>query len=184
MRGAQGQTIQITEDEVLKLTEIVKPFWEKGVANIPAQLVILTGGVAAGKTTIRRQKFSDGYVQFEYGDIYTAIKKATDVEESKLINYAIFASNLVLKESLAAKKNIVTEVIGDNESLISPIIDEMIKNGYKVSINYVSSDPVEAYQRHLKAVKEDEDYWSAHFTQGETLLAFYNQLDLPLPPTL
>lgn len=175
------QSLKLTDGEVAQLTEIAKPFWEKGESQNPPQLVILTGGVASGKTTMRRQKFSDGYVQFEYGDVCTAIKKVMEAEEEKLLKYAFFASNLILNESLAAKKNIVTEIIGDNEALISPIIDEMTKKGYKVSINYVHCDPAEAYKRHLKAVKEDKDYWSAHFTQESTLLAFYQQLGLQVP---
>lgn len=175
------QSLNLTVEEVAKLTEIAKPFWEEGVSQNPPQLVILTGGVASGKTTMRRQKFNDGYVQFEYGDVYTAVKKAINADEEKLLKYAFFASNLILKESLTAKKNIVTEIIGDNKALISPIIDGIIKKGYKVSVNYVSSDPIEAYKRHLIAVKEDKDYWSAYFTQESTLLAFYQQLGLQVP---
>lgn len=175
------QSLKLTDEEVAKLAGIAKPFLEKGVSQNPPQLVILTGGVASGKTTMRRQKFSDGYVQFEYGDVYTTIKKVMDVEEEQLLKFAFFASNLILNESLAAKKNIVTEIIGDNELLVSPIIDEMTKRGYKVSINYVHCDPVVAYERHLKAVKEDKDYWSAHFTQESTLLAFFQQLGLQVP---
>lgn len=181
MENKLQQSLKLTDEEVIELTELAKSFWGKGVSQNPPQLVILTGGVASGKTTIRKQKFNDGYVQFEYGDVYTAIKKAMKADEEKLLKYAFFTSNLILNESLAAKKNIVTEIIGDNEALVSPIIDEMTKKGYKVSINYVHCDPAEAYKRHLKAVKEDKDYWSAHFTQESTILAFYQQLGLQVP---
>ena len=37
---------------------------------------------------------------------------------------------------------------------------------------------VEAYKRHLNAVKEDPEYLSAHFTQEATLSFFYQQLEL------
>lgn len=52
------QSLKLTDEEVAQLTEIANPFWEKGVSQNPPQLVILTGGVASGKTTMRRQKFS------------------------------------------------------------------------------------------------------------------------------
>lgn len=74
------QSLNLTDEEVAQLTEIVKPFWEKGESQNPPQLVILTGSVASGKTTMRRQKFNGGYVQFEYGDVYTLIKKVINAD--------------------------------------------------------------------------------------------------------
>lgn len=74
------QSLKLTDEEVAKLAEIEKPFWKKGISENPAKLVSLTDGVASGKTTMRRQKFSDGYVQFEYGDVYTLIKKVINAD--------------------------------------------------------------------------------------------------------
>lgn len=51
--------------------------------------------------------------------------------------------------------------------------------GYKLDIVGLVGDIVECRQRHLKAVEEDPDYISAHFTQEPTLSVFYNQLGLP-----
>ena len=89
---------------------------------------------------------------------------------------------MILKESLSVKKNIVIEIIGDNYDVIVPVIDKMKKNGYDVLVNGITCDPVEAYERHLKAVKEDPEYLSVYFTQEATLAFFYQQLELGKMP--
>lgn len=173
------------EDKELKEIEnVAESFLEESDYGNPPQLVIFTGGVASGKTSLRRQNFSKGFVHVDYGDVYTALKKKMNVDETNLLKAAFQATNNILNECLISQFNIVTEVIGDNELALTPIIDEMVKLGYKVSINHVDLDPVIAYQRHLKAVKEDPDYWSANFTQDSTILVFCQQLGLSAPPNI
>ncbi len=88
------------------------------------------------------------------------------------------ASDMILRESLENKKNIVTEIIGDDYEVIAPVLDRMKEKGYEVSIKSITCDPTEAYKRHLEAVKNDSEYLSAHFTQEATLSFFYQQLEL------
>lgn len=92
------------------------------------------------------------------------------------------ASDMILRESLENKKSIVIEIIGDNYDVITPVIDKMKENGYEVSVKGITCDPAEAYKRHLKAVKEDPEYLSAHFTQEATLSFFYQQFELDEMP--
>lgn len=173
------------EEKDLKIIEnVAETFLEKGDSSTPPQFVILTGGVASGKTTIRRQKFGKDFVHVDYGDVYTSLKKKINLDETNLLKAAFQATNNILYECLISQFNIVTEVIGDNESALTPIIDEMRELGYKVSVNFIECDPVIAYQRHLKAVKEYPDYWSANFTQDSTILVFCQQLGLSAPPNI
>jgi hypothetical protein len=174
----QQKTVLFSDDEATKVREIIKPFLERGVSENPPNLVIFMGGVGVGKTTIRKQKYAEGYVHFEFGEILTATKKIVGENNPKLTSYATLASNLILKESLSSRKNIVTEVIGDNDKLFTPVIDKMIEIGYKISVQGITADIGESRKRHLKAVEEDKDYISVYFTQGATLSEFYQQLGL------
>jgi hypothetical protein len=169
---------QFTGEEYIKIGEVAKPFWEKGVSENPPKFVIFMGGVGSGKTTIRRQEYATGYVHFEFGEILNAIKKAFGEDNPKLSSYAAMASDMILRESLENKKNIVIEIIGENKDLIDPLINKMKEIGYELSLKFINCDPAEAYKRHLNAVKEDPEYLSAHFTQEATLSFFYQQLEL------
>ncbi len=178
MSSNEPRLVQFSGEEYIKIGEIAKPFWENGVSENPPKLVVLTGGVGSGKTTIRRQKYSVGYVNFDFGDILAAVKKTVGEDDPKLFSYVSLACNLILRESIEAKKNIVIEIIGENKEVLDTLIDGMSKVGYKVSFVFIACEPTEAYKRHVKAVGEDPDYLSAHFTQEATLAFFYDQLGL------
>lgn len=184
MENSQQKTVQFNGDEFMQIGEIAKPFWENGLSENPPKLVVFMGGVGSGKTTIRKQQFASGYVHFDFGEIYTSIKKNIGEDNPKLTSYTALASDMILRESIENKKNIVIEIIGEREDLITPVINKMKEIGYDVSINAITVDPVEAYKRHLKAVEEDKDYLSAHFTQEATLSSFYHQLGLGEMPSL
>lgn len=169
---------QFTGEEYLKIGEVAKPFWEKGVSENPPKFVIFMGGVGSGKTTMRRREYATGYVHFEFGEILNAIKKEFGEDNPKLSSYTAMACDMILRESLESKKNIVIEIIGESKDLIDPLISKMNEIGYEVSLKFIDCDPTEAYKRHLKAVKEDSEYLSAHFTQEATLSFFYQQLEL------
>ena len=178
MENHQVKVAKFTGEEFLEIGEVARLFWENGVSEKPPKLVIVMGGVGAGKTTIRRQQFSKGFVNFDIGDIYTAFKEAFGKEYARLPQYVMVATDMVFKESIEAKKNIVIEIIGDSYEAITPVIDKMKESGYDVSIQGITCDIAEAYERHHKAVKEDENYISAYFTQESTLRVFYNYFDL------
>lgn len=178
MNNQSQKSVEFTAEEFQKITEIVETFLKRGTSENSPQFVIFTGGVGVGKTTIRRQKYADGYVHFEFGEICIAVKKIVGEDDPKLNSYIALASDLILQESIRAKKNIVTEIIGDNAAMLTPVIDKMEEIGYKISIQMITADIVESRTRHLKAVEEDKDYISAYFTQEATLSAFYHQLGL------
>lgn len=185
MEDAELKTVQFTGDEYVKVGETAKPFWERGVSGNPPKLVIFMGGIGAGKTTLRREQFATGYVHFDYGEIAEVIKNTFGADDPKLASYISLACKVILEECILEKKNIVIEIIGDNYDTISPVIDSMKGIGYDVSINAITCDIAEAYQRHIKAVQDDPSYMSAHYTQEATLSFFFNYFDLgPMPQLL
>lgn len=163
------KTVSLSGEEYLKVASVAKSFYDKGRTETLPQFVIFMGGVASGKTTIRRHDYAEGYVHFDLAEIHAVLKKAVGENNPKLGAYVDTVADMILTEAFGQKKNIVTEIIGDNYQAIAPIMDNLTKIGYKVSVNSILADPVESYQRHLKAVKEDPDYLSAHFTEEATL---------------
>lgn len=176
------KTVEFSGDEFLQISEIAQTFLKTGAIGNPPKLVIFMGGVGSGKTTIRKQQFTSDFVHFEFGEIYTAVKKAVGEDNPKLTSFVNLACDLILRESIETKKNIVTEIIGDNKDVIEKLAEGMKGLGYVVDLRFIHCDPAEAYKRHLKAVEEDKDYLSAHFTQEATLSYFYHLLGLgPMP---
>lgn len=184
MNDQTPKTIHFSGEEFLKLSEIAKSFYEAGLSSDSPKLAIFTGGVASGKTTIRKQKYGENYVHFEFGEIRTAVKKQLGKDDPKLESSSFLVSDMIFKDCIENKRNIVTEIIGDNNAVLTPIINKMIELGYKIEMQYIQADPVESYKRHLKLVEEDEDYLSVYFTQNTTLSFFYHHLNLGDMPNL
>jgi hypothetical protein len=174
----QQKAVQFSADEFRIISDVAMFFLQKGVSENPPNFVIFMGGVGVGKTTIRREKYKDGYVHLDFGEVHLALEKAVGKSHPRLAEYALFASDIILRESINDKKNIVIEIIGDGYDQIVPVIEKMKDIGYKLDIVGLTGDIAECRQRHLKAVEEDPDYISAYFTQEPTLSVFYNQLEL------
>lgn len=176
------KAVQFSGEEFVQIGKIAKLLWERGTTENPPKFVVFMGGIGSGKTTMRRRQFASGYVHFDFGEFYTAIKKVMGEDNPKLTAFTALASEMILQESIEGKKNIVIEVIGEALCPITPVIDKMKEIGYAVSLNAITCDPAEAYERHMKAVDEDKDYISAYFTQEATLSFFYGRLDLGAIP--
>lgn len=133
--------------------------------QLPA-FVLIMGGVGAGKTTLRKDKFSKGYVVIDAGQIFTNLggtenhQFGQDFEEPMDI-----IGGVLVRQAIKQKRNIVTEIIGASEQEASSIIDAMKSIGYEVHIRLVTCDVTESYNRHLAAVKTDPNYISSFFTQ-------------------
>jgi hypothetical protein len=174
---------QFSGDEYIKVGNIAKSFFEKIPSSNPPKLIILMGGIGAGKTTMRRAEFGKDYVNLDFGEIDTAIRNFMGKDHPRLIEYSLLASDIILKECILEKKNIVIEIIGDNYDQIAPVITKMKEVGYEVQLRPIISDLEEALKRHLQASKEDKNYISAYYTQEPTLSIFFNYFGLGEMPT-
>ena len=73
---------------------------------------------------------------------------------------------VLARKAISEKRNIVMEIIGNEEEECRSLIDAMVAMGYKISLQQVYCDPAEAHKRHMKAVEEDPHYISAYFTSS------------------
>ena len=113
-------------------------------------LEIVMGGPAVGKTTLRKQKFSKGYVLVDAAEVFIRLSKGQsldfpdDLEEPMEIVGAMIAHRAV-----AERRHIVTELIGSDYEATVQLIEAMRSIGYEISVNGVNCDVEEAQRRNL-----------------------------------
>src|SRR3989344_912993 len=127
------RSVSFSGEEYLELAKIIESVTGKGTVEADPKMVLVMGGVASGKTTIRRQKFNIGYVNFEYGEIYTAVKHAVGADHPRLRVYVNFICDSILQDALTEKKNLAVEIIGDEYEKLAPVIERMKRIGYKIA---------------------------------------------------
>jgi len=160
---------QSSREHILKfdVKEEINKFFNE--ASIPAkgepEFVLITGGVGAGKTTLRKSSFSKGYVVLDANEIFMNLCKGVNSRFEDFKEMVEILGSLIADKAVKEKRNIVMEVIGDSFENTESIIDAIISVGYKIKLNSVDCDQAEAYKRHLKAVKDDKLYISCYFTQ-------------------
>lgn len=159
-------------EEYLAVAAVVKNIFTACKPEDPPKFVIIMGGVGAGKTTLRREKYGRNYVHYDFDEICLAVIKVFGKDHPRLVELLALASDIVFKDSIHNKRNIVIEIIGNDEVVLKMVIDKMVAIGYQVHVELVTCDIAEAYQRHLKAVKEDPEYSSAYYSQDATLNSF------------
>jgi hypothetical protein len=161
-------------DEYLAVGAVVERFFKFCTSEKDPQLLIFMGGIGTGKTTLRRKLPLNKYVQYDFVEISQAVIHVFGKDNPRLGEYIALASDIVFKDSINNKRNIVIEIIGEDANALITITDKMKDIGYEVQLSFVECDPAEAYQRHLKAVQEDPEYSSAYYSQEATMNPFLN----------
>jgi len=119
--------------------------------NQQPQAVVITGGVAAGKTTMRREKYSKGYVVLDACEIFLNLCRGQYQDfPGKLEEQMELIGNSVARRIFHERRNFVTEIIGADYDSVKQLIGAIIEAGYKADVVYVDCDPVIAFDRALK----------------------------------
>lgn len=123
--------------------------------------VILTGGVAVGKTTIRKEKYSEGYVLIDAAQVFhnlcgdnVGLNFPDDLKE-----ILEFVGNQVTRRALAERRHIVTEIIGADVEPTLSLTSSLIALGYEVQVEHIIGDPMESWERNV--------------TRGDNISAYY-----------
>lgn len=117
-------------------------------AGVVPRFVLIMGPIAAGKTTIRKAKFSDGYVVIDAAEIFQNLNPGQlgpfpGHMESALCEIG----RRVAERAVRERRNIVTEMIGaDSERLLS-LLEVMKALGYKTALPFVACDLEVALRR-------------------------------------
>ena len=149
------------------LSRVVDSFFDNGSkTQSPPRAVIVMGGVGSGKTTLRRNKLAENYVQIDGSDIFAQIVDEDTADDLDL--YLPIIDKIgqeITSRAVREKCDLAIEHTGDNADEMKSIIDKLESIGYIVDISMVNCDPAEAYQRHLAATHVDYHYLSCYFTK-------------------
>lgn len=129
-----------------------------------SDLIIVTGGVCTGKTTLRRNNFSDGYTHIDASDIFLELCGDDEIDfPSVYENEMNHIGKQKAIDALQARENIVIEIIGDDESSLINLLDAIKTLNYKTRIIGVSCSIEVAIERNTNRTSDDV---SAYYTQN------------------
>ena len=109
------------------------------------------GGVAGGKTTIRKERYSQGYVLVDAVTIFLLLCKGEYVEfPDALLDVPLNQiGGLVACRAIQERRNIVTEIIGADYEATQKLIESMRAVGYHVDVQFIACDLTVATERNF-----------------------------------
>jgi len=140
-----------------------------------AKLTLIMGGVCAGKTTLRRKEYKEGYVNIDASDIFLDLcgEEFLDfpsIHEDKMEEIG----GKMAIDALQNKNDIAIEIIGDNEDILLKLIKKIEVLDYKVNLVGVTCSLEEAIERNEN---RDNDDVSAHYTQDYHIKWLLNAIE-------
>jgi len=128
------------------------------------RIVMLMGGVAVGKTTIRKQRFARGYVLVDAAEIFLSLSRGEVFTFPEAFEQEMnVIGGRVARRAISERRNIVTELIGADYEATKQLIDAMLAVGYLVSVEEISCDIGESARRNLS---RGEDNISCYYAEG------------------
>ena len=144
--------------------EIDRLFHDASAVDSPPEAVILMGGVAVGKTTLRKQQYSSGYVLIDAGEIFLNLSRGEFLPFPGPLELAMEAVGRgVTERALSKRHNIVTEIIGADQQLVDQLIISLQNLGYRVNIAQLTCSPEEAVNRNR--TRRLEESISAYYSE-------------------
>jgi hypothetical protein len=143
--------------------EVARFFDDSSLGSQPPKLVVIGGGVCAGKTTLRRTRYSTGFVVLDAAEIFLDLCRGEYFAFPGPFNDTLERiGTAVAKRAVHERRNIVTEIIGDKQPMLPALLDACKACGYHLEVVYVACDPKEGWRRNLN---RGQDNISAHYTQ-------------------
>lgn len=135
--------------------------------SVPAdgqpRLLLIMGGPAAGKTTLRRRHYSTGYVLVDAAEIFISLSRGGYYDFPDAFEEPMdFIGRLVATRAIRERRNIVTEIIGSDVEATTELIDAMHSIGYEIEGAAVTCDVEEAMKRNLS---RGDDNISCYFAE-------------------
>ncbi len=127
------------------------------------RMVVLTGGVACGKTTIRKRQYTRGYVLLDAADIFLNLSRGEYFAFPGPLAQALdLVGSTIASRAIAERRHIVTEIIGAQPGFREALLDLIRAVGYRSEFVFIDCDPQVAWQRN---VNRGDDCISAHFSE-------------------
>ena len=155
-------------------------------SNEPPRIVILMGGPASGKTRLRREKFSTGYVLVDAADIFINLSRGGYYDFPDAFEEPMnLIGRLVAIRAIRERRNIVTEIIGSDFEETVNLIEALKSVGYSVEATAVTCDIEVAMERNMSRGENNISSYYAEPYQRQWLIEavreFGNGLDTSDP---
>lgn len=126
-------------------------------------LVLVMGGPASGKTTLRRQQYASGYVLVDAAEIFISLSRGGYYDfPDAFLEPMDLIGRLVASRAISERRNIVTEIIGSDFDETTELIEAMRSVGYKIEAVGVTCEVEEAMRRNLS---RGEDNISSYYAE-------------------
>ncbi len=136
-----------------------------------SRLIILMGGPAVGKTTIRKQRYSKGYVLVDAAEIFLSLSRGEFFPFPDAFEQPMdIIGSLVARRAISERRHIITELIGADYELTKELIKAMRAIGYLISVQAVRCTFEEAQRRNLARGDDDISCYYAEPYQRRWLL--------------
>ncbi len=162
--GESGLNEGIPQYGILNIQEEAdRPFEGSSIAVSTPEAVIIMGPVASGKTTFREKRYPTGYVLVDACPIFLAMSQGEflpfpgDLEAPLEV-----IGSMVAERAIRERRNIVTEVVGDQFDPTKEMIDALRRAGYKVQMEAVDA-PLEVCRERNQS--RGDDNISAYYAQ-------------------
>lgn len=122
----------------------------------PPRFTVLMGGVAAGKTTIRKQVYSAGFVLVDAAEIFLSLSRGEEFPFPEYFEEPMqIIGSLVALRAVTERRHIVTELIGADFEPTKGLLEAMRAIGYRIDIQAITCDIKVAEQRNASRRPDD-----------------------------
>lgn len=146
--------------------EIDRYFDDSSLATVePPRAVIIAGGVAAGKTTLRRAKYSTGYVLLDAAEIFLSLCQGRSLNfPGPLEEPMIMIGHGVAQRIHRERRNFVTEIIGSETASVRQLLEAIKAAGYKIEFAGITCDATAAVERNSNRGENNiSSYYTEHY---------------------
>lgn len=149
--------------EIDLVNEIDRLFDDSSLSNgAEPRAIIIMGGVAAGKTTLRQSKYSQGFVLIDAAEMFHHLSCEAFLNfPDALFEPLEIIGPLVAQRAISEKRHIVTEIIGAESEPTVELIEALKHAGYHVEVVGVTCDLEESIRRN----QERGDNISAYYAE-------------------
>lgn len=127
------------------------------------ELALVTGGVAVGKSRLRRKQFARGFVTLDAGEIFIHLSRGRYIAFPDFLEEPMdMIGGLVAVQAVRERRNIVCELIGADPGPLEKLIETWRALGYYISMTGVTAD-LEQSLRWNQA--RSDDNISAYYTE-------------------
>ncbi len=154
--------------------------------SVPADgqpsLVLIMGGPASGKTTLRRQLYSTGFVLVDAAEIFNSLSRGEYYDFPDAFQEPMdLIGRIVANRAITERRNIVIEIIGSDFDETTELIDAMRSIGYRIEAVGVTCDIEEAMKRNLPRGEDNISSYYAEPFQRQWLIDAAQEAANPSP---